>query len=86
MAEIRVPGQAARADRDTFVLRVSGAREMVDGKAQCLLHLIVVTLYDHVARVPMLLPCGFVRCQNPAPAEHAAARQRIGGYRGWVVR
>jgi hypothetical protein len=85
MAEIRVPGPAARADRDIFVLRVSGAREMVDGEAYRLLHLIV-TLDDDVARVPMLLPRGLVRCQHPAPAERTTARQRISGNRGRVVR
>ena len=86
MAEIRIPGQAARADRDTFVLRVRGAREMVDSEAHRLLHFIVVTLDDDVARVPTLLPCGFVHCQYPAPAKRAAACQRIGGNRGRVVR
>jgi hypothetical protein len=85
MAEIRVPGQAARADRNSFVLRVGGAREMVNGEAGCFLHLIV-TLDDDVARLPTLLPCGFVCCQHPAPAKRAAAGQRIGGNRGRVVR
>src|SRR5215468_528339 len=85
MAEIGVPGQATRADRDTFVLWVSGAREMVYGEAHRLLHLIV-PLDDDVARLPMLLPRGLVRCQHTAPTERTAARQRIGGDRCRVVR
>ena len=85
MTEIRIPGQAARANRDTFVLRVRGAREMVNGEAGRLLHLIV-TLDDDVARLPTLPPCGLVCCQHPAPTKRAAARQRIGGNRSRVVR
>jgi hypothetical protein len=85
MAEIRVPGQAARADRNTFVFRVRSARKMINGEAGRLLHLIV-TFDNDVARVPTLLPRGLVCCQHPAPAKRAAARQRIGGNRGRVVR
>ena len=85
MAEIRISGEAARANRDAFVLRVRGARKMVNGEAGRLLHLIV-TLDDDVARVPTLLPCGLVCCQHPAPAKRAAARQRIGGNRSRVLR
>ena len=85
MAEIRISGEAARANRDAFVLRVRGARKMVNGEAGRLLHLIV-TFDNDVARLPTLLPCGFVCCQHPAPAKRAAAGQRIGGNRGRVVR
>jgi len=85
MAEIRISGEAARANRDAFVLRVRGARKMVNGEAGRLLHLIV-TLDDDVARVPTLLPCGLVCCQHPAPAKRASARQRIGGNRSRVLR
>ena len=85
MAEIRVPGQGAGTYRDMFVLRVRGARKMVDGEAHRLLHLIV-PLDDDVARLPMPLPCGLVRCQHPAPAKCTGPCQRIGGNRGRVVR
>jgi hypothetical protein len=58
---------------------------MVDGEAQRLLHLIVA-FDDDIACGPTLLPRGLVRCQHPAPAKRAAARQRIGGNQGRVVR
>jgi hypothetical protein len=84
MAEIRVPSQAARTDRNALVLWVRGARKMVNCEPGRFLHLIV-TFDDDVARLPTLLPRGFVCCQHPAPAYRAAAGQRIGGNRGWVV-
>src|SRR5690349_13105726 len=72
MAEIRIPGKSARADRYTVILGVRGAGQMVYGESKCLLQF-VIALDEDVARDPARMPSRLVLGQHGAPAQRAAA-------------
>ena len=75
VAEIGIAGQAARTDRHSVVVRVGGARQMVDGEPQGALQIVIAVDVDP-AILPVVVPGGLMRPQDSTPAQVGAALQR----------
>ena len=83
MAEIGVAGQRPGADRYAFVFRIGGADQVVGGKPDRLLR-IVVALDDDVAAHPTVRPGAFVRAEDRPPAGALGAIERRSHLRSHV--